>query len=142
MAGRGAAPKDRSQRVRPGKDHIPTTKVAEDGKLRGPDLPEGIDWPIPTQRWWQTWRTAPQAQAFTATDWDFLVDTAILHARYWNGDTKAAAELRLRVAKFGATPEDRARLRMQIEDPDSPQSAVGDSKPASGGRYGHLRVAG
>ncbi len=137
MAGRGPAPtKDSSQRVRPAKkDRHPNTIVSDDGELRGPDLPDGIDWPIPTQRWWLTWRKSSQAQTWTPTDWDFLLDTAILHARFWNGDTKAAAELRLRVAKFGATPEDRMRLRLQITDPDATKAA----EPAKSSRYGHLR---
>jgi hypothetical protein len=51
----------------------------------------------------------------------------------WSGNGSVAAELRLRVAKFGATPEDRLRLRMQIAEPDQPAA-----KPAS--RYGHLRA--
>lgn len=36
----------------------------------------------------------------------------------WAGDTKLAGELRLRVAKFGATPEDRARLKIQFAAAD------------------------
>jgi hypothetical protein len=31
------------------------------------------------------------------------------------GETGLAAELRIRVAKFGATPEDRMRLKIAIE---------------------------
>jgi hypothetical protein len=42
----------------------------------------------------------------------------------------------LRVAKFGATPEDRARLRMSIEEPESVTA-----KP-KGTRYTHLKVIG
>jgi hypothetical protein len=34
------------------------------------------------------------------------------------GQWTLAAEVRLRVAKFGATPEDRARLRMVFADAD------------------------
>src|SRR5699024_12788680 len=61
----------------------------------------------------------PQAEHFGSTDWSFLLDTAILHANLWvNGDTTVLPELRLRVAKFGATPEDRARLRMQFAEAD------------------------
>lgn len=60
------------------------------------------------------WQASPQAEHFSSTDWDFLLDTALIHARLWSGELSAAAELRLRVAKFGATPEDRARLRMQF----------------------------
>lgn len=137
MAGRGPAPKDPAKRRRRNADPVPATVVAADGQVRGPELPGDVDWPERTRRWWKTWRTSPQAKTLTETDWDFLLDTALLHSRLWRGDAKVSAELRLRVAKFGATPEDRARLRMQIDDGD-------DAKPAEKGgqassRYGHLR---
>jgi hypothetical protein len=64
------------------------------------------------------WAESPLSATFGQTDWDFLLDTAILHASYWSGDMGAAAELRIRVAKFGATPEDRARLRIQFAEAD------------------------
>lgn len=137
MAGRGPAPKDRSKRIRPGKDHVPQTVVSDDDVIRGPALPAGMDWPDETQRWWSTWRTSPQAQSWTATDWDFLLDTALLHAQLWTGHMSVAAELRLRVAKFGATPEDRARLRLQIDNPEQPGE---EAKPPEQGRYAHLRA--
>lgn len=134
MAGRGPAPKDPSTRRRRNAAPAPTTVVSDDGEVRGPDLPDGYDWPVQTRRWWETWRTSPQAQALTATDWDFLMDTALLHAELWGGNGSVASELRLRVAKFGATPEDRLRLRMQIDEP----AEKAESKPSS--RYGHLRA--
>lgn len=117
MPGRGPAPKDPSQRVRRNKDALPTVTVVLDDELRGPDLPADIEWPTATRSWWLTWRRSPQAQAFTDTDWSFLLDTATLHAEFWLGDRSVAAELRLRVAKFGATPEDRARLKMAVGSP-------------------------
>jgi len=118
MAGHGPPPKDPEKRRRRNADPVPTSVLIEDGEVRGPDLPGGIEWPVVTLAWWNTWRNSAQAATFTETDWDFLVDTALLHARFWKGDEKVAGELRLRVAKFGATPEDRARLRMQIGDPE------------------------
>jgi len=62
-------------------------------------------------------REAPQAQTYTDADWSFLVDTAVLHADFWLGNRSLAAELRLRVAKFGVTPEDRARLKLTVGKP-------------------------
>lgn len=73
-----------------------------------------FNWPTITKRWWKMWGESPLSTEYTETDWAFLMDTAYLHALYWKGDFKVAAELRLRVAKFGATPEDRARLRIQF----------------------------
>lgn len=136
MPGRGPAPKDPAKRRRTNKDSIPPTTVAADTILRGPELPGEIDWPVQTLRWWVTWRLSPQAQSWGDTDWDFLLDTAMLHKAFWEGDTKAAAELRLRVAKFGATPEDRMRLRLQISNPEG-EKAPEAEKPS---RYGHLRA--
>lgn len=137
MAGRGPAPKDPSKRRRRNADPIKATTVTADGQVRGPELPDDVDWPDRTRAWWKTWRTSPQSQTFTESDWDFLLDTALLHAQLWQGDAKAATELRLRVAKFGATPEDRARLRMQVDAADEAKPVGVESKP--GGRYGHLR---
>jgi hypothetical protein len=93
------------------------TLLSTDGKLYGPTLPESIEWPDVTLAWWETWRTCAQAKTFTDTDWSFLLDTAVLHMEFWDGDRGLAGELRLRAAKFGATPEDRARLKIAIGDP-------------------------
>ncbi|WP_395759486.1 hypothetical protein OIE82_27165 [Streptomyces althioticus] len=47
--------------------------------------------------------------------------TTVLVDQLYCGDTKLAGEIRQRVAKWGATNEDRARLRMSFEKkPDGP----------------------
>ena len=56
----------------------------------------------------------PLKGEFTELDWSYLLDTALLHARFWQGKVDLASELRLREAKYGFTPEDRARLRIQF----------------------------
>jgi hypothetical protein len=134
MAGKGPAPKSPEQRRRRNVDPIPTQTIAQDGVLRGPDLPSGYPWHSQTFRWWDTWRKSAQAATFTDTDWDFLIDTALLHSSYWNGDN-VGAELRLRVSKFGATPEDRMRLRLQI---DSEAEGVKSNKAVTDQRRLHL----
>lgn len=118
MAGKGFAPKE--QRSRPDQDRArqdEMVKLTETGELYGPELPESHEWPAATCRWWHNWRTSAIAPTLTASDWDFLTDSALLHAKMWGGDTSVAAELRLRVAKYGATPEDRMRLKLQVEKP-------------------------
>jgi hypothetical protein len=116
MAGRGPAPKDPSERRR--RNVTPElVAVVPDAVVRGPELPETHDWPDQTRAWWQHWRESPQAQTFIDTDWSFLLDTALLHADLWLGDLSMAGELRLRVAKFGATAEDRRRLKIAITEP-------------------------
>lgn len=129
MAGRGPAPKPDGQRRRRNKPAIEAVVVQDDDEVRGPELPEGYEWPAATRAWWQTWRESAQAQTFTTTDWDFLLDTALLHAQLWLGDGKVAAELRLRVAKFGATPEDRGRLKLAIESEE--RKASSSTQPAA-----------
>lgn len=122
MAGRGFAPgareKPASQRVRRNKPAAVPVLVA-DGKVYGSDLPATHEWPEATVKWWQAWRTSPQAAKFTDTDWSFMLDTAVLHAEFWLGNRTVAGELRLRVAKFGATMEDRLRLKFAIGEPDT-----------------------
>lgn len=120
MAGRGPAPKNPSQRRRRNVGE-PETVIARDDELRGPELPDDVlpddaEWHPRTLRWWQTWRESPQAQTFIDTDWDFLIDTALLHHIMWSkGRWEFASEVRLRAAKYGATPEDRARLKLKVD---------------------------
>lgn len=139
MAGPGNTtakdPEQRRRQNRPAR----ARQVKADG-VRGPELPVGVEWPAQTVVWWDNWRRSAQSAEFTATDWDFLVDTALLHAQFWHGDTSVGPELRLRVAKVGATAEDRKRLNIKVEDEQKPQGA---GPTPGGGRYGHLRsVAG
>lgn len=117
MAGRGLPPKDPKRRARTNSDPIPM-RVLTAAPTEQPPLPEGVDWPERTREWWQMWADSPLSADFTGNDWSELLDTALLHARFWSGDLKVAGELRLRVAKFGATPEDRARLRITFAQAD------------------------
>jgi hypothetical protein len=116
MAGRGPAPKDPRRRAR--HDSTPSTTL-QFVRAEQPELPESVPWCERTREWWAMWGESPQAEHFMASDWDFLLDTALMHQAVWaDGEYKYAAEVRLRVAKFGSTPEDRARLRMHFADAD------------------------
>lgn len=139
MPGRGPAPKDPSRRARRNKDPQPRRVVAVSASPQ-PELPGSFDWPTETRRWWETWGASPLAASFTADDWSFLLDTALLHRAVWMGDVKAAAELRLRVAKFGATPEDRLRLRVQFAADPEPTSDTAPAASSARQRYSHLSV--
>lgn len=143
MAGRGPAPKDTRSRARDQKRLEETlTIVAADGTLHGPKLPEGFEWPATTTTWWETWRLSPQAKTFTDTDWSFLVDTAVMHAEFWLGNRSLAAELRLRVAKFGATPEDRMRLKIAVGEPAGPAKPKLQTKATANRRERLLKAVG
>ena len=126
MAGRGPAPKATASRDRDALRRQGKTGICADGEVRGPALPgmfvadhgEERDWHPMTVAWWETWRTSAQAQIMVDTDWSFMLDTALMHDAMWSkGQWVLAAEVRLRVAKFGATPEDRLRLKLEIEAP-------------------------
>lgn len=118
MAGRGPAPKDQARRARRNADPVATTVVTF-VRADQPALPEGLEWPEATVTWWAVWRDSPLSEHFMATDWQFMLDTALLHRAVWGrGDTSVLPELRLRLAKVGATPEDRARLRISFAEAD------------------------
>lgn len=109
MGSRGPAPSPHSTRGRKTFRRVTADRAPQ------PDLPNiaGFTWPEVTRRWWARWGRSPLARDFTAGDWDELLIAARCHAAAWAGDVRAATELRNRVAKFGATPADRARLRVQ-----------------------------
>jgi hypothetical protein len=52
-----------------------------------------------------------------------LVDT------FYKEDPKLAGEIRQRVAKWGATADDRARLRMTIESPEKEPEKPSEASP-------------
>lgn len=148
MAGRGPAPKPAERRAR--KNRQPEMRVINATPTAQPELPtfeievdgELVEfvWPARTEQWWQMWADSPLSAEFTSTDWSELLDTALLHARFWRGDKSVAPELRLRVAKFGATPEDRARLRITFAQADEADEKRGTRQP-SRSRYGDLKLA-
>lgn len=147
MAGRGPAPKPVARRARSNKDSSGLT-VLRFEPARAPELPDlGLDdkgekqeWHARTAAWWSMWARSAQADTFTETDWSFLLDTALMHHAMWaKGHWTLAAEVRLRVAKFGATPEDRARLRMVFADADEKDEKRA-AKSSSRERRGNLRA--
>ncbi|MYT23495.1 hypothetical protein GTW69_24955 [Streptomyces sp. SID7760] len=150
MGGMGPAPKPNDRRARRNKDTVPQTVLRWE-QAEAPELPDfrvekdgqlvEFAWPERTREWWQVWIDSPQAEHFGTTDWEYLLDTALIHARLWGGDVSAAAELRLRVAAFGATPADRARLRMVFADADGADGGRGRSGgPSAREQYGKLRM--
>jgi len=134
MAGKGTVPKATGRKAGAARKNHPAQVVRfEPGEQ--PELPEGYDWPQRTRDWWAMWAESPLSENFGVTDWDFLLDTALVHAEAWTGNASAMAELRLRVSKFGATPEDRARLSISFADANQRDRGQSDddegSKPKS-----------
>lgn len=157
MAGRGPAPKDVAKRARTNKDplqmrilpailasqpelpdfDVVSTYKDEDGNPVSESTP--YEWAELTRNWWQMWADSPLAVDFTSTDWSELLDTALLHSEYWKGKFSLAGELRLRTAKFGATPEDRARLRITFAQADEAEVKV-VGKRSSRERFAGMQV--
>lgn len=156
MAGFGPPPKDPSRRARRNKEpaplkvlpavsvkqpKLPTIYLQETDPATGESHPRRFNWPKITRQWWRMWAESPLSKDYTDTDWSFLLDTALLHARYWKGEVRLAPELRLRVAKFGATPEDRARLRITFAVADSAENSdsVTPERATAGGSRSRSR---
>lgn len=150
MAGYGPPPKPADQRARRNKDTIPG-RVVDLVRAAQPELPtfeverDGVlveyVWPARTVEWWRMWGESPLMGDASAADWEFLMDTAVLHAKFWSGDTRVAGELRQRVAKFGMTPEDRARLRITFAAADEADDRRGTRQKSSRERYDGLKLA-
>lgn len=145
MAGRGPAPKDPSRRARVNKDPIPARVVDAPSlvpmDLPGDLLPEGEEWHPATLRWWSRWCESPLAENLPAVDWSELEACAVLHHEFMRKRSfTLGSELRLRMAKFGSTPEDRARLRISIADADEKDSKRTGERPSSRQRRGTLRA--
>lgn len=126
MAGRGPAPKPtRSRRRDADRRDSELTPLVEDGELHGAPLPEGVlpdeePWHPQTLALWNALRRSPLLADEGDLGWQFLVDTALMHHTMWTkGRWEFASEVRLRVAKFGATPEDRMRLKVKVTRPDT-----------------------
>jgi hypothetical protein len=144
VAGRGPTPKDPARRARRNADPI-SGRVIEIGQRHDhaelPDdlLPDGDYWHPATLRWWARWVDSPLADFLPEVDWSELEATAVLHHEFMRKRTfTLASELRLRMQKYGATPEDRARLRITVADADEKDEkrgvkAVSASRERRGG---------
>jgi hypothetical protein len=124
----GRIPQDPSRLA--GHRKVAAFKLVEGEKAPQPALPKEIVWPKQTREWWKMWGRSPLSADFTENDWSELLDAAKLHALLWSGSPtamlKAAPELRNRVAKFGATPLDRQRLRITLATADLEEGKAED----------------
>jgi hypothetical protein len=83
-----------------------------------PTLPEAISWPAATQVWFDTWRTSQHTDSWTPEQWQFLFDTALVHAAVWGqGNFQMLGELRLRSEKMGLTFKPAREHKQRKETP-------------------------
>jgi hypothetical protein len=119
LGSRGPAPKENAVRRN---EHEYAVKLSPEPQP-GRELPKGLGiCTAGAKRFWKTWSTSPQSATWLETDWTELEITTVLVDQLYQGEYKLAGEIRQRVAKWGATNEDRARLRMKLEKPeDAPE---------------------
>lgn len=129
----GPGPKPEEERINRVPKRYAKVVITKDAEetLLGPELPDGSPfgdpWCTRTLEWWDVWRKAPQAKLMGTTDWETMLEAAIIHNELWRPRsgrqlaTTAVAnylsELRRRVGAFGATWEDRQKLQLTIESP-------------------------
>lgn len=128
---------------------MPTQTLRSHSRVFGFDLPDDVlrpahgdrpaeQWHPAVVRWWEDWRRSPQAVTMaTDADWHELLACARLYQDFYTRDrgrTMVASEIRQRMAKFGATHEDRLRLRLSLEMTE--ETPIGD--PGDGATVSHL----
>ncbi|KQX43532.1 hypothetical protein ASD97_26025 [Streptomyces sp. Root63] len=112
MGSRGPAPKENAIRRNEHEHAVELSPEAQPGRPLPKSLPVKSS---AAKHFWKTWAESPQSATWMETDWEELAITTLLVEEFYKGDTKLAGEIRQRVAKWGATNEDRARLRMKFE---------------------------
>lgn len=141
MAGMGPAPKEGGKLGRyqspldDGAVEVPGD--GPQGPVEAPKLPYYREYGVQTRRWWDTWCAAPQAHAFTPTDWQRLLMLAPVVEAYYAavGNPRnlrsallALTEIRQNESLLGATHLDRLRGRIKI---DREVSASADEEEAT-----------
>ena len=72
-----------------------------------------------TRDWWDAITTMPHCVLWQPSDWQFALDTAMVHADACHGKTTAMGELRQREKIMGTTVDARRDLRIRYVEPES-----------------------
>lgn len=144
MAVNGPPPKDPSKRhprAKPGKfdadKRVVVMRPNDPNRKPVRELPRDLlpadkDWHPATLRWWNTWAASELMADLPETDWMELEATARIHHEFMtSGKFTLAGELRSRMAKFGATPEDRMKLRISIVSAEEAERKANKPAPSS-----------
>lgn len=108
---------------------LPTAFYLQDNDGDGGLVRKRVRYPEETRTWWNHWVTSPLNDGFTEHDWSYLLEVAIIHAQFILGidRMKCAAELRQRMANFGVTPADRAKLRIVSVTADTAEETAAEA---------------
>lgn len=124
MAIPGTKPKAAGQARNRAKPTHDWTEVENVPFVGGPRLPakmsNGLPWPAWTKRWWGVVSTMPHCRLWSASDWEFALDTAVLKAVFhMQGAAAMATEIRNREKVLGTTADYRRDLRIRYVDADT-----------------------
>ena len=129
MAGRKPSERPTVTRHKPTHDWTEVADVPYQGDR--PELPtsrlvmnpkgELEEFPIEprTRDWWEAISTMPHCVLWRKSDWQFAVDTAMVHADACHGKTTAMGELRQREKIMGTTVDARRDLRIRYVEPEA-----------------------
>lgn len=128
MPGYGPPPSENKRRRNKDTFAEAEVSVPAESQAQAPKLPGASKFSKPVRDWYDTWTKAPQAGAFTVTDWQRLHMLAPLVQQYFEAPTKELmSEIRLNEALLGATHVDRMRGRIKVEAPQpKPAQGAGD----------------
>jgi hypothetical protein len=122
----GRKPKPDGQKRNRVKSAIDWVEVLDIAFAGGPKLPRREQgWPARTKQWWAAVSTMPHCVLWSATDWQFAIDTANVHALFAAGDARVAPELRQREKILGTTMDARRDLRIRYVTSSSESSGEG-----------------
>ena len=124
----GRKPNDKAvNRNPPRVDWVAIDNVPYSGPV--PELPESRTYINPqgevqevpierrTREWWEAVTKMPHCVMWQASDWQFCLDTAMVHASASHGSVSAMSELRQREKIMGTTVDARRDLRIQYVEP-------------------------
>jgi hypothetical protein len=108
---------------------LPESFILQDNDGGGGLVRRRIKYPKETRSWWESWTDSPLNDGFTVHDWNYLLEVAVIHAMFFLGidRMKCATELRQRMANFGVTPADRARLRIVTVTADTAEETAAEA---------------
>jgi hypothetical protein len=126
-------------------DNRPYTGPGSEREL--PNMP-GMDWFPQVEVWYETLRQMPHCVLWQASDWLFLLETAVLKQNFYSelfGGTvhaSMAAELRRREDQMGTTIEARRKLGIAYIDPADEDDEATETEPAAVTNDGTVRPIG
>jgi hypothetical protein len=77
-----------------------------------------------TREWWEAVTSMPHCILWHPSDWQFCLDTAMVHASASHGSVTAMGELRQRERILGTTVDARRDLRIRYVDPEVDEPAI------------------